>query len=223
MEQKKKYLYETHAHTAEASPCALVYAKDVVTEYKEHGYDGIIITDHVGSWGFSSTNGTWDRKVDNFVRAYENAKNEGIKQGINVLFGAEIALSPPYRDYLVYGLEPDFFYSHENVYYLRPDELSELVHSEGALIFAAHPFRGQSGPPDAKFMDGAEVYNGNKRHESRNHKAKRWAEKHGLIKISGSDYHEYGDISSGISLDNNPKDIMEFVDIIKRGEYELRV
>ena len=223
MEQKKKYLYETHTHTAEASPCALVYAKDAICEYKERGYDGVIITDHVGSWGFSSIIGTWSQKVDNFIRAYENAKEEGDKQGVNVLFGAEIALSPPYRDYLVYGLKPDFFYKHENLHYLHLYELSELVHSEGAMIFAAHPFRGNSGPPEAEFLDGAEAFNGNPRHESRNHKAKKWAEKNGLIKISGSDYHEYGDMCSGILLNRNPKDMSELIEIIKSGEYELNV
>jgi predicted metal-dependent phosphoesterase TrpH len=222
MDNKMEYLFETHAHTAEASPCALVYAADVITEYKNSGYSGIVITDHVGYWGFSSTNGTEKQKVDNFIRAYENARNVGEKVGLKVFFGAEIALSPPYRDYLVYGVEPEFFYKNKEIYHLSLNELYETVHNENALIFAAHPFRGQSGPPNPDLLDGAEVFNGNPRHESRNDKALKWAEKNDLIKLAGSDFHEHGDVSAGIAFKTLPNDISEFVQMIKSGEYELK-
>ncbi len=49
-----------------------------------------------------------------------------------------------------------------------------------------------------KYLDGVEVYNGNPRHDSRNHHALNFAKQYPqLIETSGSDYHQLGDLASG--------------------------
>lgn len=218
-----KFLFETHAHTAESSPCSLVKAVDLVKEYKDNGYSGVIITDHVGDWGFSGVNGTWNHKIDRVINAYSRAKEAGDKVGLKVLFGMEIALNQPYRDYLLYGADAEFLYKNKNINEISLNHLHELTQKENALLFAAHPFRNLRTMPDPKYLDGAEVLNSNPRHDSHNDMALEWAEKNNLIQTAGSDYHEHGDISSGVLLNKCPEDIKEFVEILKSGDYELKV
>ena len=38
----KKYLFDTHIHTKEASSCSREWAADIVKRYKELGYDGYV-------------------------------------------------------------------------------------------------------------------------------------------------------------------------------------
>jgi predicted metal-dependent phosphoesterase TrpH len=217
-----RYLFETHAHTAESSPCSNVAAGDLVKAYKDNGYSGIIITDHVGDWGFSEMRGTWKDKAGMVIRAYEKAKDAGEKEGLKILFGLEIALNHPYRDFLIYGVGYDFLYKNENIQDIALCELYKLVHAEDALLIAAHPFRGLREMPDPKHLDGAEVVNSNPRNTNHNEKALEWAEQHNMIRTAGSDFHEYEDILSGMWLNRCPEDIKGFVKILKSGEYELK-
>lgn len=217
-----KYLFETHAHTAESSPCSSVAAKDLVRTYKQNGYAGIIITDHVGDWGFCEVVGTWRDKADMVIRSYEKAKNAGEKEGLKIFFGMEIALNHPYRDFLVYGADYDLLYKHEEIQELDLSELYALTQAEGALLIAAHPFRGLRKLPDPKYLDGAEVMNSNPRNTNHNDMALEWAEKNNLIQTAGSDFHEFEDILSGMWLNRCPEDIKDFVEILKKGEYELK-
>ena len=46
------YQYELHTHTAEVSRCAASAAADTVALYREHGYDGLVITDHYSPMTF---------------------------------------------------------------------------------------------------------------------------------------------------------------------------
>lgn len=216
-----KYLFEMHAHTAETSPCSNIKASALVKEYKENGYSGVVITDHVGDWGFSNITGSWKKKIDYFVRGYEAAREAGDKLGITVLFGAEIAISHPYQDYLVYGIDSDFLYKHINIHKYSVQKLYELIQEENALLIVAHPFRGKYTDHNPAYLNGAEVFNSNPRNESNNTEALKWANENNLIKTAGSDYHEYIDIASGVLLNECPNDICDFVKILKSREYEL--
>jgi len=217
-----KYLFETHSHTAEISPCSMVYAKDLVKMYKDEGYQGIIITDHVGDWGFSNILGSWDEKITQLVKAYDIAKAEGARLDISVLFGAEIALNNPYRDYLVYGFSASLLNKHPNIHHIDVDRLHEITRRENALLVAAHPFRGNQPMPDDIHLDGIEVFNGNPRQESNNDMAYQYAKKHKKLMMSGSDFHQVGDISGGVYLPSCPETIHDFVEMIQSGKYKLR-
>ena len=43
----KQYLYDTHIHTIETSPCGKIHAAETVRYYADHGYTGLVITDHL--------------------------------------------------------------------------------------------------------------------------------------------------------------------------------
>jgi len=46
---ENKYLYDTHIHTVETSPCGRIPAAETVDYYAAHGYSGLVITDHLHS------------------------------------------------------------------------------------------------------------------------------------------------------------------------------
>ncbi len=52
-------------------------------------------------------------------------------------------------------------------------------------------------PCAPRFLHGMEVFNGSMHHNSRNRHAQAYADKHGLIGISGSDFHDYEDAGRG--------------------------
>ena len=74
---------------------------------------------------------------------------------------------------------------------------------------------------NAALLHGVEVYNGNPRQESNNTCALAWAKKRDMIQLSGSDFHEVGDISSGILVEKIPNSEDEFLDILRNGKYQL--
>lgn len=221
MKKNMKYKFETHAHTSEISPCAQVKAKQVVQTYHENGYDGIVLTDHVGNWSFDVMNGSWQDKIDNLARVYDEAKNTGQKLGIKVFFGIELALADPYRDHLVYGIDFDFLYKHEYIYEMNNKDFYKLAVENNFLLIAAHPFRYMQNTMDARYLHGVEVYNGNMRQKNNNDKALKWAKKNNMIELSGSDYHEVGDISAGIYLPSLPNTMLEFIDALRNNNHEL--
>ena len=216
-----KYKFETHAHTSEISPCAQVKACDVIKEYHDNGYSGIVITDHVGGWSFDVMSGSWKDKIDKLIKTYDIAQNTGQKLGIRVLFGIELALGEPFRDYLVYGIDYEFLYESEYLYCMNNKEFFKIAQENNYLLFAAHPFRYPKNTMDSRYLHGVEVYNGNKRHNSHNEDALAWAKKHNKIQISGSDFHEYGDITAGIYLPSVPNTISEFTDMLKKDSHTI--
>ena len=188
---------ETHLHTSEVSPCGMVDARTAVRQYAGAGYGGIIVTDHFGSYSLDLFAGTPKEKAEQFFRGYRLAKEEGEQCGIAVLFGAEISLEEGPEDYLLYGITPAFI-----------------------LVVQAHPFREYCRPGDPAFLDGAEVFNGNPRHNSRNHLAAAFAEVNGLaVRTSGSDYHQLEDLArGGIVFDCPIHTEQDFAQALLRGE-----
>ncbi len=223
MDNKKKYLYETHTHTAESSPCGQVTSKRIAEIYSDSGYSGLIVTDHVSKGGCVAKNGDWQNTADNFIRGFEALREEGKKKGLHVLYGMEISLVDVRCDLLVYGLEPDFLRKTKEIYFYKQKDLFDLVKSEGGIMISAHPYRGYCELPDPLYLHGVEVFNGNPRHDSKNETANEWAQENNLIKLAGSDFHQEQDISSGVYLYNKPDNISGFVEMIKNGDYELKV
>lgn len=190
--------FEMHMHTSEVSPCAKRRAFEGIKDYKEAGYDGVVITDHFNDYVLESFNGSDEERVTRYLEGYHRAKEAGDTLGIKVLFGIETCLQGAQDDFLIYGVTPEFLYESPKLYEMSLEKLCESVHQAGGLVIQAHPFRGYCQIRDPKFLDGIEVFNGNPRHDSRNYSAVEFVEKHlNLIQTSGSDYHESGDVARG--------------------------
>lgn len=212
----ERYLYEMHAHTSDVSPCAKVPAQEVVSIYEEAGYTGLVLTDHMSKRVFRQNGAPdetapWKEKVDFFLQGYQNAKRYARK--LNVLLGMEICFYENENDYLVYGLTEEFLYKNEDLLHLGIRAFSQLAHDNGLLLYQAHPFRNKMTIISPELLDGIEVHNANPNHDSRNSIALQWADRFGLKKVSGSDFHEYGaHARGGIILPqivSSPKDLID--------------
>jgi len=211
------YKYDTHVHTKEVSPCGKVPAVEVVKLYKDAGYHGIVITDHYCDSFFESLYGlTWDEKIERYLKGYNKAYEAGKKLGLKVILGMEIRFTENVNDYLIYGFDEDFLKDNKELYKLNLKGFRELTKDKNILIFQAHPFRPAMIPAPPELLDGIEIHNGNPRHNSNNDLAYEYALKNRLLMLSGSDFHQRGDIAAGgiiiyTSIDNSE----EFSDIIR--------
>jgi len=195
----KIFKYELHTHTVEVSPCAHEKARDIVNFYKKKGYQGLVITDHFHEKYFNSLgNMKWEDKIDLYHSGFREALDEGKKLGMDVLWGIELRFTDHGNDYLVYGLDDAFLKSHENLHEYTLSDFHNLIgENDQVLIYQAHPYRPGHTIANPDLLDGLEVYNGHPRHNSRNDKARAFADEHRLLFLSGSDFHQKGDEASG--------------------------
>lgn len=219
------YLYETHVHTSEVSHCGHVAAADVVRTYIGLGYNGIVLTDHINHSTFRKMrDATWDEKMTFYLTAYKIAVETAasINPDFKVLLGAELRIDGFDNDYLLFGVDETFLRAHPDLMQMDFSAMADCVHDAGLLLVQAHPFREDMTIVDWTKLDGVEVFNGNPGHESNNPIANTWAERHGLIKTSGNDYHgSFGDTLGGIRTAEPIADNADLLRILKSGTYEL--
>lgn len=220
-----KFIYkiETHAHTAQSSPCSRLSADQLIGAYAQAGYAGVVVTDHLRFGYTVFAQNRPDEQIHKFLAGYEAACEAGEKYGVKVYLGAEMYFEQdPQKEFLVYGADPNFL--RDSLPYLT----GSLAHfypfaaSRGVLVVHAHPYRYTDYPADPAFVDGAEVYNLHPGHRSRNELALVYAKKNNLIPLSGSDAHELPHVGrGGIRTSFIPADIWELRDLIRSGEYQL--
>ena len=217
----KTYRYDLHVHTKETSGCGRVPARRVVDLYREIGYDGIVITDHYLQDFFSGLGRRpWSEKVQRFLAGYRAAAERGREVGLRVFFGLELRFADDPLDYLVYGVDEDFLLAHPELLAADLAKLRALAKARGFLVYQAHPFRPGSSPAAPELLDGVEVYNGNPRHDSRNHLALEFARLHGLGMISGSDFHQPDDLGrGGIEVEEEILRSEELVEVLRRQNF----
>ena len=218
-----KYMYETHFHTADVSTCACIDAQEAVELYKNAGYSGVIVTDHFSQDCFDNKyeGKNWNEKVDYYLRGYRKAKALATDD-----FAVLLALEARFEndnDYLVYGVDEDFLYKNEWFTKMTIKQFKKLAEKNQLTVIQAHPFRIDSNITNPRYIDGIEIYNGNRRHDSSNNIAEMWAKKHGFITTSGSDFHEYEDIArGGVYLDRFVSDVKEFRAELLAGRVTLK-
>lgn len=216
---------ELHAHTSETSPCANISAGRLVRMYEDKEYDAVVITDHYSKWVMERNSIIKPQEFTEFFlegyhKAYMYAQNHNCN--IKILPGAEVSLLESPNDYLLYGADEEFFWQNPLLFKMPLKKLYKLCHKNGILLVQAHPFRAYCTPADAHFLDGAEVYNGNLRHNSNNNKAREWAAENGLIMTSGSDFHEEEDLArGGIITEENFNSVHELAQILEEGSYSI--
>lgn len=195
------YKYETHCHTSMGSLCARMDVEKVLALYKQHGYDGVFITDHFLNGNTSVKRGrAWSDMIEDYCKPYETALKLGKEYKIDVFFGWEYTYYYKGKggkwcggtDFLTYGLDKEWLLAHPEIMELELPEYCNFVRSNGGFIIQAHPFR-DSDYIDMvrlvpKSVDGIEVLNSS-RPDSENRMAEIYADFYGLFKTSGSDFH----------------------------------
>ena len=184
----KKYLYDLHIHTSESSACGETCAADIVARYKGLGYDGIVITDHVGESSLRNRGETYDEKITDVLKGNRAAKALE-DENFTVILGMELRFRENDNDYLVYGIDEDFLRRVNLTEFEKPADFVAVAKENNLAFFQAHPFRDGMTVLNPTILDGVEVYNGHGGHDSRNDIALAWAKKFGVRMISGSDFH----------------------------------
>lgn len=189
---------DTHVHTSNTSWCATVNARELVHMYKDYGYDGIIITDHfVKDYSVPSGKASWTERIEHFLSGYREAYDEGRRIGLTVMLGMELRFTENLNDYLVYGFDEAFLEGNVDFYEMGLASFKEFVRDQDILIYQAHPFRSGIVRVAPSLLDGMEVFNGNPRHDSQNDLVHEYSKAHGLLMLSGSDFHQIEDLGRG--------------------------
>ena len=217
------YLYETHLHTCQASACALSRGRDYIPAYKAFGYTGIIVTDHFFNGNSClSRNLSWKDWVDRFCRGYEEAREAGEQQGLDVFFGWEETFDGD--DYLVYGLDKEWLLQHPEAAHWTRREQYETVRFYGGCVVQAHPFRQHyyidTIHLSTACVDAVEVANASNEEQSYDALAMKYAQTLGLPVTAGTDIHDVQDLSHpgmafGVYLDKKMHTLGDYVAAIR--------
>ena len=219
------HLYETHLHTHPVSKCAVADAREVVNFYHDLGYAGIFITNHFLDGNINIDRELpYEEKINFYFSDYELAKRIGDEIGIDVFFGAELSYKG--TDFLVYGLDKEWFLSHPEIMRMSKTEELTLMANEGAMIIQAHPFREASYIEHIRLyprhVHGVETYNAN-RTDFENDMARTYAKSYELFPFAGTDNHRGRAQTKlgGIKLSSKISDEREFIQRIQNGEYKI--
>lgn len=218
-----KYKYETHLHTMETSRCGHVRAADQVKTYRDLGYTGICVTDHLHSLylDLMDCHNDWKACIDRWLYGYRLAKEAGDACGLQVILGMELRFPENDSDYLIYGINEQWIYDHPWLNRMNHRSFFETYGKE-VLIIHAHPFR-HCDEVFHQCVHGLEIANCNPRHGSRNELALQLALNNPrLYRTVGSDAHRKGDEGrSAICFDHIIHNSYEYQAAIQSRNYTL--
>lgn len=221
------YKYELHAHTHECDRDARLGARELVRAYKDAGYDGIVITDHYierfyTRWFPEEVEGLSHRQqVARWLKGYYTAKDEGEKIGFTVLPGAEVRFDNYPNDYLLYGLQEDFFYTVPRLNEMGTLKALLQILPQEVCVVQAHPFRDDMAVADPRDLFGLEVFNGGTE-KFRNELARIYAQHYGVAMTSGSDIHGMSRLGKGgIMTDTKIETPEDLIAVLRSGNYSL--
>ncbi len=216
-----QYKTELHAHTMLVSPCADTPLEDVVARYADAGYTTVFVTDHYCAYVIDNAERTWEQKVEHYLSGYRALK-ELARGRFNVLLGCELRFLENHNDYLVFGMDENFLLAHPELHKMSLKDFSAFAKEHGLLLVQAHPFRTGMTIVKPQLLDGVEAFNGHHGHESKNYLANELANRYGLIKTSGSDFHHPTSvISGGIMTDEPITSVSQLIQTLRSGCYTL--
>ncbi|MBE7081419.1 MAG: hypothetical protein E7372_02525 [Clostridiales bacterium] len=204
---------ETHAHTG-GSWCALCELKEIFRHYKSYGYGGIVVTNHYSYAEYKSHECKSFRDYAKyFLSLIDSAIDMGKKHNMKVFYGAEVRLNSDKTEYMLYGFDKNFLLDNANLWEFTQGELFKIANLNGLFMYQTHPFRQGVTVGDARFMHGAESFNGHFHHVNNNVPAKEFCKQNNLIEMSGTDFHDPGQpVTAGIYI---PEDINDNKGLVK--------
>jgi predicted metal-dependent phosphoesterase TrpH len=219
------YKIETHLHTVYSSHCGHLDAETLVTEYRNKGYHGIIVTDHFNRYNCDWRGADYSRPehaVELFQESYRRLLEAAAPHGMKIYKGAEIRFDGSDNDYLLIGYPDWLLHDADRVFKDGLAAFSRRCRQTDALLIQAHPYRGACSPADPRYLDGVEVLNRNQDWDNQNPKALEFAQVNCLLQTSGSDCHTPGQIGNGgIISDTLPEDDAALLKLLRSGRYTL--
>ena len=214
---------EAHLHTRPVSSCGKLIPVEQVRLFKEAGYDTIIVSDHFSSHHFKKMGEdlTFAQCVDKLCDAYLEAKAEGDRIGLTVLFSVELSFHK--NHYLLYGVTREFLKLREDIFDIEIEELYEHLKAHGITIIQAHAHRDGKCTPQPDYVDGFEI-NFNLRKENHNELTVRVAQEHGKPLAIGSDVHSPYAVGVSATLSEEKiESIEQYLDLMFAGKLILAV
>lgn len=225
LSEQYKYKIEMHCHSMPASACGEFTPEEVVRTSAEHGYSGIVLTNHF--MRKCICDGESDAEyVDRYLEDYYRARREGERIGLEVILGLELRVRANSNDYLIYGT-----ISREDAIRMigaadgTLEHFRELVPpSEDKLLIQAHPCRHGCMRAEPDLLDGVEVLNLHPRQKGATSFAAKFAREVGGVITSGSDFHHPGTAGmGGIYTAALPHSGAELVAVLRSGDYLLDI
>ena len=220
----KQFLYDTHIHTVEVSPCGKIPAAETVDAYAAQGYSGLVITDHFHNQflEIADTEHDWDLVIDRYMAGYKAAKKRGDEIGFTVIFGSEMRFTDNDNDYLVYGIDEAWLRAHPYVICQSARDFFKKYHDE-VLVMHAHPFRDGNMTVFEDSVHGIELINTNPRHNNWPERALELCKRHPeYYRQAGSDMHRTEDrCRAGIITAAPIRNSYEYADLIRSGNFGL--
>ena len=127
------------------------------------------------------------------------------------------------NDFLMFGLTRQWLKANEDAFNHGTNHLFDAVRSAGGFIIHAHPFRQGSAPVQETAVHGAEIVNGNPRHNNHNDMAWELCGRHPeYLRLAGSDTHRDGDEArAGVILSERVKDSYQYKHMIETKQFHL--
>ncbi len=221
------YRYETHLHTSPVSKCGKASVRESLEFYKEQGYDGVFITNHFLDGNINIKNSApYAAKIEFYFSDYEEGVKIGRKIGLKVFAGIEMSYKG--TDFLVYGLDKEWFLKNPQIMNMKKSVQLPFLRANGALVVQAHPFRQADYIDHIRLfpdcVDGIEVVNAN-RTELENRMAEIYANEYGFLKTAGTDNHigKKQVHLAGIETDTPIENEKNFIEKIKNFEVKVFV
>lgn len=214
---------EAHLHTYPVSSCAKLTPVEQVRLFKEAGYDTIIVSDHFSPHHFKKLGEhlTFAEKVDKLCDAYLEAKAEGDRIGLTVLFSVELSFHK--NHYLLYGVTREFLKLREDIFDIDIDELYAHLKAHGVTIIQAHSHRAEKCVPHPHHVDGFEI-NCCLRKENFNERTMQVAKEYGLPLTIGSDCHRPEDVGVSATLSEEKiESIEQYLELMRTGKLILSI
>lgn len=210
---RSERIIDSHVHTSGVSMCSKVTSFQAIDAKISEGYQGIILTNHCQPWYYKK--GGHAEYCKNVIAEWEKANEYGEKKDFLVLLGLEVTIESPYNDYLIYGIDVDFFIDSPCFYGLGQEGLYEYCKEKNAFLIQAHPYR-HSGPADPRFLHGVEI-NCSPGDAEKKDLSIKLAEENEYMLFCGTDYH--GDKrthSGGIIIPRYVKTNKDFNDYLNK-------
>lgn len=219
------YYYELHMHTSDTSRCGRSPAADMVAAYKQKGFTGVVVTDHLMNvQSHAEPETDWNRRVEKQLAGYYAALEAGKKLGLTVYCGWELTYQDNAEDYLTLGLSPQFLYDHPWLERYDIERYRDAVHAAGGILVRAHPYRRawyikKPYVEREGIADAIEVFNGGNSSQEENDMALAYAQKHNMPMTGGSDVHHVDETARGyISLEKKAESYAELCEAIRTGK-----
>ena len=219
------YYYELHMHTSDTSRCGKSPAADMVAAYKQKGFTGVVVTDHLMNvQSHAEPETDWNRRVEKQLAGYYAVLEAGEKLGLTVYCGWELTYQDNAEDYLTLGLSPQFLYDHPWLERYDIEKYRDAVHAAGGILVRAHPYRRawyikKPYVEREGIADAIEVFNGGNSSQEENDMALAYAQKHNMPMTGGSDAHHVDETARGyIALEKKAESYAELCEAIRTGK-----